>query len=149
MACEPHLELTPVKPGPWPLAPDDWPLTPLDDKLWPLNPGSWSLTPGPWPLWPLSHITPHHITSHHTIPHHITSHHSHHTKSHRITSHHPLATQDKYSGSVAVAATDNSLVPASFTNFGDWVDVAAPGVDILAGSGEVQDSGSGTTTFGS
>ena len=37
-----------------------------------------------------------------------------------------------YDEVVAVTATDSSDYPASFTNFGDWVDVAAPGVDIYS-----------------
>lgn len=32
---------------------------------------------------------------------------------------------------LAVAATDRSDVKASFSNYGDWIDVAAPGVDIV------------------
>jgi len=33
---------------------------------------------------------------------------------------------------IAVAATDRNDNRASFSNFGDWIDVAAPGVDILS-----------------
>jgi thermitase len=33
---------------------------------------------------------------------------------------------------VAVAATNRSDTKASFSNYGDWVDVAAPGVDIMS-----------------
>jgi hypothetical protein len=37
-----------------------------------------------------------------------------------------------YSGCLSVAAVDLRGRPAFFTNFGDWVTTAAPGVDILA-----------------
>jgi len=37
-----------------------------------------------------------------------------------------------YDEVVAVTASDSSDSPASFTNFGDWVEVAAPGVDIYS-----------------
>ena len=37
-----------------------------------------------------------------------------------------------YASCIAVAATDQNDAKASFSNFGDWVDCAAPGVDILA-----------------
>lgn len=37
-----------------------------------------------------------------------------------------------YDEVVAVTATDSYDNPASFTNFGDWVEVAAPGVDIYS-----------------
>jgi thermitase len=37
-----------------------------------------------------------------------------------------------YEEAVAVTATDSYDAPASFTNFGDWVEVAAPGVDIYS-----------------
>jgi thermitase len=37
-----------------------------------------------------------------------------------------------YDEVVAVAATDASDNPASFTNFGDWVELAAPGVHIYS-----------------
>jgi thermitase len=37
-----------------------------------------------------------------------------------------------YNEVVAVSATDASDNPARFTNYGDWVDVAAPGVKILS-----------------
>ncbi|KAL7572429.1 hypothetical protein ACA910_006608 [Epithemia clementina (nom. ined.)] len=38
-----------------------------------------------------------------------------------------------YSKAIAVAATDNDGVAASFTNFGrDWIDIAAPGVKIVS-----------------
>ena len=33
---------------------------------------------------------------------------------------------------MAVGAVDHNNDPASFTNYGDWVDIAAPGVDILS-----------------
>jgi thermitase len=42
--------------------------------------------------------------------------------------HYPAA----YEEVVAVTATDESDKPASFTNFGDWVEVAAPGVNIYS-----------------
>lgn len=37
-----------------------------------------------------------------------------------------------YSGAIAVAATDRNDARASFSNYGSWVDVAAPGVDIAS-----------------
>ncbi len=37
-----------------------------------------------------------------------------------------------YPGAIAVAATDSGDNRASFSNFGDYIDVAAPGVDILS-----------------
>ena len=37
-----------------------------------------------------------------------------------------------YDNVIAVAATNNNDGEASFSNYGDWVDVAAPGVDILS-----------------
>lgn len=47
-----------------------------------------------------------------------------------------------YDHIMAVAATDSNDEKASFSNYGDWVDVAAPGVDILslrASRGTTQD----------
>ncbi|MDH3344007.1 MAG: S8 family serine peptidase [Desulfobacteraceae bacterium] len=49
-----------------------------------------------------------------------------------------------FDGVIAVAATDRYDNLASFSNFGDWVEVAAPGVDILsaypgAGCGGIAD----------
>jgi subtilisin family serine protease len=37
-----------------------------------------------------------------------------------------------YENVFAVAATNSNDEPAPFTNYGDWVDIAAPGVDILS-----------------
>lgn len=37
-----------------------------------------------------------------------------------------------YPGVIAVAATDQNDVKASFSNYGSWIDVAAPGVDIAS-----------------
>jgi thermitase len=37
-----------------------------------------------------------------------------------------------YSNAIAVAATDTNDTLASFSNYGSWVDVAAPGVDIAS-----------------
>jgi thermitase len=37
-----------------------------------------------------------------------------------------------YANVIAVGATDQNDARASFSNFGTWVDVAAPGVDILS-----------------
>ncbi|MFX1344020.1 MAG: S8 family serine peptidase [Promethearchaeota archaeon] len=42
--------------------------------------------------------------------------------------HYPAA----YPGVVAVSATDENDIKASFSNYGDWIDVAAPGVDIAS-----------------
>jgi parallel beta-helix repeat protein len=37
-----------------------------------------------------------------------------------------------YENMIAVAATDSDDHKASFSNYGDWVDIAAPGVDVLS-----------------
>jgi subtilisin family serine protease len=37
-----------------------------------------------------------------------------------------------YEKTVAVAATDNGGTRASFSNYGDWIDISAPGVSILS-----------------
>jgi parallel beta-helix repeat protein len=37
-----------------------------------------------------------------------------------------------YEGVISVAATDYDDVKAAFSNYGEWVDIAAPGVDILS-----------------
>lgn len=37
-----------------------------------------------------------------------------------------------YGNVIAVAATDQNDAKASFSNYGSWVDIAAPGVDILS-----------------
>ncbi|HEG43941.1 MAG TPA: hypothetical protein ENH94_07835, partial [Phycisphaerales bacterium] len=37
-----------------------------------------------------------------------------------------------YNHVISVAATDSNDDKASFSNYGDWVDIAAPGVDILS-----------------
>ncbi|MHC4758179.1 MAG: S8 family serine peptidase [Planctomycetota bacterium] len=37
-----------------------------------------------------------------------------------------------YNNMISVAATDSDDQKASFSNYGDWVDIAAPGVDILS-----------------
>jgi type VII secretion-associated serine protease mycosin len=53
-----------------------------------------------------------------------------------------------YDGVVAVGATDASGAITSFSNSGDWVDVAAPGVDVSStylGSKEMYGSGTGTS----
>lgn len=47
---------------------------------------------------------------------------------------------------IAVAATDQNDYKASFSNYGSWVDVAAPGVDILSTRlGDGYETGSGTS----
>lgn len=38
----------------------------------------------------------------------------------------------KYENCIAIAATDDDDAKASFSSYGDWVDVAAPGVDIFS-----------------
>ena len=45
-----------------------------------------------------------------------------------MAKHYPSA----YDEVIAVTATDQNDAPASFTNFGNWVEVAAPGVDIYS-----------------
>ena len=41
-----------------------------------------------------------------------------------------------YSGAMAVASTDNQDKKSSFSNFGNWIDISAPGTDIAStGSG--------------
>ncbi|MFX0039933.1 MAG: S8 family peptidase [Promethearchaeota archaeon] len=42
--------------------------------------------------------------------------------------HYPAA----YSGVIAVVATDENDNRAYFSNYGDWIDISAPGVDILS-----------------
>ena len=51
-----------------------------------------------------------------------------------------------YPGTVAVAAVQNSHQPASFTNFGDWIDIAAPGVGIYSTLVNGYGTMSGTST---
>jgi subtilisin family serine protease len=48
-----------------------------------------------------------------------------------------------YENAIAVAATDSNDDKASFSNYGDWVDIAAPGVDVL--SLRAYDTSLGTT----
>lgn len=53
-----------------------------------------------------------------------------------------------YNHVISVAATDQSDSKASFSNYGDWIDIAAPGVGILSttsGSDDEYDSFSGTS----
>lgn len=52
-----------------------------------------------------------------------------------------------YTNVVAVAATDGNDAKAYFSNFGTWVEVAAPGVDILSTvmGGAYEDGWSGTS----
>jgi len=51
-----------------------------------------------------------------------------------------------YSNCIAVAATDSNDCVASWSSWGDWVDVAAPGVDIYSTlPGNRYDSRSGTS----
>ncbi|MGM0497234.1 MAG: S8 family serine peptidase, partial [Bacteroidota bacterium] len=38
----------------------------------------------------------------------------------------------QYEGAVAVASTDHNDKKSSFSNYGDWVDISAPGSDILS-----------------
>ncbi len=42
--------------------------------------------------------------------------------------HYPAA----YQGVIAVSATDQNDIKASFSNYGNWIDVSAPGVDIAS-----------------
>ncbi|TCP69398.1 S8 family serine peptidase [Baia soyae] len=54
-----------------------------------------------------------------------------------------------YANCIAVAATDSNDAKASFSTYGDWVDVAAPGVDIIStkmGGGYVKYSGTSMAT---
>ncbi len=44
------------------------------------------------------------------------------------SSHYPAS----YDHMISVAATDSDDVKASFSNYGDWIDIAAPGVNILS-----------------
>ncbi len=37
-----------------------------------------------------------------------------------------------YDGTVAVAAVDTSMIAAGFTNYGDWIDISAPGVSVYS-----------------
>ncbi len=51
-----------------------------------------------------------------------------------------------YDNVIAVAATDEDDIKASFSNYGDWVDISAPGVNILSTIPNNQyDSWSGTS----
>lgn len=53
-----------------------------------------------------------------------------------------------YANCIAVAATDSSDAKASFSNYGSWVDVAAPGVDIYS-TMPSEGSEIGLTNYGS
>ena len=44
----------------------------------------------------------------------------------------PNGAPANYEKVIAVGATDSNLRRASFSNYGDWVDIAAPGVDIYS-----------------
>ena len=50
-----------------------------------------------------------------------------------------------YSNAIAVAATDQNDRRAYFSNYGSWVDVSAPGVNILSTAGSAYDYYSGTS----
>ena len=59
---------------------------------------------------------------------------------HSITPHYPAA----YSGAIAVAATDHNNRKTSYSNYGDWIDISAPGGEW----GYPPDQGILTTTLG-
>ncbi len=44
----------------------------------------------------------------------------------------PFGSPADYEGCIAVGAMDNSGYRASFSNYGDWVDIAAPGISIMS-----------------
>merc|ERR1719331_567118 len=48
-----------------------------------------------------------------------------------------------YDGVVGVAALDNGGTRASFSNYGEWVDISAPGVDVMS---TMTDEGYGTAS---
>jgi hypothetical protein len=52
-----------------------------------------------------------------------------------------------YDGVIAVAATDSDDQRASFSSYGDWVDIAAPGVDILSLRAKGTSLGTGYDNF--
>lgn len=50
-----------------------------------------------------------------------------------------------YSNTIAIAASDQNDKKASFSNYGSWVELAAPGVSILSTTNSAYESWSGTS----
>lgn len=50
-----------------------------------------------------------------------------------------------YSNTIAVAASDQNDKKASFSNYGSWVDLAAPGVSVISTTNNTYESWSGTS----